>query len=132
MPAQYYLDTNAIHRLRTTWLAVDFDRRASKADLVLALGHVVYELARGFLSPGNADTIQSTFGYLAEIDQVDYLPPVDAVIAGEFDKARLGVPIIVILDPLNRVSMKHEIAMLRTRARRSSNGLYLETRSKRP
>ena len=113
MQERFYPDTNVIQRMCGAWTPPEFDRRAAAADVVLTLGlHVIYELARGFLSPPHVATVKAAFEYLSQLDRVEYLPPVDDVVRAEFEEARRGVPIIAVLDPLNQSAVKLEIARL--------------------
>ena len=113
MPARFYPDVNVVHKLRSTWTPAGFDQRAAVRGVVLALGpHVIYELARGFVARRSLSDVRAACSFLVEIKQVEYLPPLQAMIAAEFDEAMTGVPIITVLTQLNRTATRLELARL--------------------
>src|SRR5437016_5660916 len=95
------------------WTSAQFDERAEARDITLSIGpHLIYELGRGFVSGRDTSEVRSACGFLAEIQQIEFLPTLEASIAAEFDQATLAVPIITVLDPINQAAARLALAQL--------------------
>lgn len=113
MQRRFYPDANVVHLVQATWGTTGFEERARSADCHLALGlHIIYELARGFIFPRHIETAKGVFKFLSELDRLELLPPLDAVVRAEFHLAATGVPIITVLEPHNQLLARQEILKL--------------------
>jgi hypothetical protein len=104
-----------VHNLRDRWTPREFDERAAARGVVLAVGfHVIYELARAFVrhNPRSVADVKASCSFLADIERVEYLPAVGALIEAELTEAALGVPLVTVLSPLNHVSVRLELRRL--------------------
>jgi len=110
---RFYPDTNVAHRLRTSCSPASFDALARSRGTTLALGfHVVYELARAFLSGHNVDDVKATCDFLADVNQIEYQPALLRLIESELHLAETRIPLLTALAPLNQVSTRLELRRL--------------------
>ncbi len=108
-----YPDTNVAHRLRKSWSPTSFDALARSRGTTLALGlHVVYELARAFLSGHNVDDVKTTCNFLAEVSEIEFQPALLRLIEAELHLAETRIPLLTALEPLNQVSTRLELRRL--------------------
>jgi hypothetical protein len=108
-----YPDNNVAHRCRETWSPGDFDVRIRARNSKLALGpHVIYELARAFQSGRNVEAVKATCGFLAEITEIEFVPPLARVLDSELHYAETRLPLLTVMEPLNEVSTRLELRRL--------------------
>jgi len=74
--------------------------------------HVVYELARAFTSGQNVTEVAATCLFLAEITEVEFLPPLLRVIESELHMAETHLPLLSVLRPLDQVATRLELRRL--------------------
>lgn len=71
--------------------------------MVLHLGfHLIYELFRGLIlatRPGSQEEVQAAGAFLADLEEIEYLPPVESLLARDFHRAARKVEIITTLGP---------------------------------
>lgn len=112
MSIRFYPDTNAIHCMCSLWTPAQYDEKAHAGGYTLCLGHQTYELARSFLYNHSQEAVKKAFGFLAELECIDYLPDVNARIEAEVYLAETGMQLITVVAPLNRVAVKQELLRL--------------------
>ncbi len=113
MPRRVYPDTNVVQLIMSAWGAQGFEERARSVDCSLSIGiPVMYELARAFIYPQLFETARGAFRFLSEIDSIEILPTLDAVMRAEFHLAIWGTVPPIMINPTYRVLARQEITRL--------------------
>lgn len=108
-----YLEPNIINwAARSSWSGDDLRRSLNAQGLEPHFGiHGIYELARGLLAEHSADAAQRDFVVLSELEPV-FEPTPEMFFEKEIDRLRTGAIVVPVLDELNRVSAKQQVAQM--------------------
>lgn len=110
---KFYPDTNVVHRLRDSWSPASFDALLRSRGTTLTLGsHVIYELARAFLTGRNVEDVKATCNFLADVSEIEFQPALLRLIESELHLAETRIPLLTVLEPLNQVSTRLELRRL--------------------